>query len=60
MTAQSTAAGFKYVPAMVRRRVTGLASGGTYNVVSVFRNSNAAGGGTAAVIDRHIMVEPVL
>jgi hypothetical protein len=60
MTAQSTASGFKYAPAMVRRRVTGLTPGNSYNVVSTFRVSSASGGGVAAVIARHIMVEPVI
>ncbi|MFD6770989.1 hypothetical protein ACFWC6_32745 [Micromonospora chalcea] len=50
--------GFKYAPASGRFLVAGLTPGSTYNVRTMFRTDT--GGATAAVLNRTLVVEPVL
>lgn len=53
----NTNAGFKYHPAAGRELVTGLTAGSPYHVRTMFKSEGTA---TAAVLNRSVLVEPVL
>lgn len=53
----NTNAGFKYHPASARELVSGLTAGTSYHVRTMFRSETGA---TAAVLNRSVLVEPVL
>lgn len=50
--------GFKYAPVGLRFLVQSLTAGSTYHARSMFKTDNATA--TAAVINRYLLVEPVL